>query len=307
MALLRVRVPRALLVTSAALLLCLACADEKSGADEASVANGLNGAETTQEPSVPTWGELLEAVPNPSVIRAEDVRTRILATGLAWRVRHQSSGVELVLIPPGRYLRGSSAGDTEAFADERPAHIVVVTDAFYIGRYELLQSEWEHVMQDQPSHFAADGRQPVDSVDRFRVQELLMKTGLDLPTEAEWEYACRAGDERARYGTLDLVAWHRRNAKQHTHEVGLKQGNAFGLHDMLGNVWEWTATPYLAAEYQRHQVEVDARARLGASSQVVLRGGSWYDSGRRTRASARYFAGWDFAAGHVGLRVIARP
>lgn len=249
------------------------------------------------------WAEVLERAPDATVVGDADLRERIAATGLPWRVRELKSGVELLLVPPGESLRGAPPEDAEAFADERPQHAVRVVEPFYLGRYELTQGEWERVLGTNPSHFSGEPRRPVEFVSRFDVQEFLGRTGLDLPTEAQWEHACRAGDPRPRHGEIAAVAWYRANAGHATQPVGAKAANALGFHDMLGNVWEWTSSWYLGDEYARRTSGIDARTepRLGAS--VVLRGGSWYDAQRRVRASARYSAVWTFSAGHVGVRV----
>lgn len=249
------------------------------------------------------WAQVLEHAPDPAVVTDAGLRERIAATGLSWRVREPRSGVELLLVPPGESLRGAPPEEVEAFADERPQHEVRVVEPFYLGRYELTQGEWERVLGTNPSHFSGDPRRPVEFVSRFDVQEFLGRTGLDLPTEAQWEHACRAGDARSRHGELDAIAWYRANAGHATHPVGAKAANALGFHDMLGNVWEWTSSWYLADEYARRTAGIDARTepRLGAA--VVLRGGSWYDASNRVRASARYSAVWTFSAGHVGARV----
>ena len=104
-------------------------------------------------------------------------------------------------------------------------------------------------------------------------------------------------------GALDEVAWHRGNARSYAHEVGTKPANALGFHDLLGNVWEWTSTWYIAEEYERHTDGVDAAKGPRIGTVLALRGGSWYDAPARVRASARYGAAWSFSAGHVGVRV----
>ena len=253
-------------------------------------------------PSELAWARVLEQDPDETVIADPAVRARIAATGLPWLVEDTLSGIELVLIPPGTYLRGAADDDDEAAADERPRHAVVVHDPLYFGRFEVTQAEWQRVMETAPSFFEGE-RLPVESIDRFDVGEFLARTALELPTEAEWEYACRAGDAD---GELDEHAWYRGNAKGRSHPVGQKPANAFGLHDMLGNVWEWTASPYLADEYARYRRPHDAAVVRARGAQVSLRGGSWYESARRVRSTARYFGAWSFTAGHVGFRVLRR-
>jgi len=264
----------------------------------------LLAAPVAQEPTRTLDGtRVVEAAPPPSIVTDEDVRERIAATGLPWLVEDVATGIELVLVPPGRYWRGAADDDEHAAADERPRHEVVVREPLYFGRTEVTQAQWRRVMKAGPSFFDGD-ELPVEQVDRFDVAEFLGRTGFELPTEAEWEYACRAGGGPAR--ALDDVAWHRGNAGGRTHPVGAKAPNGFGLHDMLGNVWEWTASPYLKDEYRRYDEPHDAAVVRARGSQVSLRGGSWYDGARRVRPTARYFGAWSFAAGHVGFRVIRR-
>jgi len=255
-----------------------------------------------------SWAEVLERSPDPAVITDPSWRTRLESTGLPWRVREPRSGAELLLVPPGRFERGAAADDAEAALDERPPHPVEVFEPYYLGRFEVSQAEWRAVLGDTPSFFrasAAEGeaRRPVERVSHLDAQRFCAATGLSLPTESQWEYACRAGSEGARYGALDDSAWHHGNAHGRAHEVGALAANALGFHDQLGNVWEWTAGGYSAEEYARHRAPIDARAVLRAAPKAVLRGGSWYDVGRRARASARYAVERDFKGSHVGFRV----
>ena len=249
-------------------------------------------------------------------------RARLAATGLPWRVRERRSGVELLLVPPGEFLRGASPDDPEATADERPQHAVRVEEPFYLGRYEVLAAEWARVMGDWPGFFspaaeAGEGAAappmgaptglPVEQVAYFRVQEFLAATGTELPTESQWEYAAAAGAASARYGPLDEVAWNRGNAGGRPHAAGTRCPNALGFHDLLGNVWEWTSSGFREDEYSRHRAPLDARARILATAKSVLRGGSWYDAPKRVRLTARYAVERDFVGGHVGFRVARLP
>lgn len=249
------------------------------------------------------WAEVLAFEPDPAVIADADWRARITATGLPWRVRERTSGAELLLVPPGEFERGARDDDTEAFDDERPRHPVRVSAPFYLGRTELTRGEWQRVMQSDESVETRHPERPIGDVTRFEVQEFLARTELDLPTESEWEYACRAGDARPRHGELDDIAWHRGNAQSYAHAVASKSANALGFHDVLGNVWEWTSTWYVADEYARCTGGVDASAGPRLGTVLALRGGSWYDAPSRVRASARYGGAWSFSAGHVGFRV----
>ena len=153
--------------------------------------------------------------------------------------------LELILIPPGTFDMGSDRGNPT----EKPVHKVTLKKAFYIGKYEVTQEQWQAVMGANPSHFK-DPKKPVGSVTwnacRDFVAKLSEKTGrkFSLPSEAEWEYACRAGSTTEFcYGDgeagLGEYAWYSGNSGDMTHLVGQKKPNKFGLFDMHGNVWEW--------------------------------------------------------------------
>ncbi len=256
-------------------------------------------------PSVPVGLVILEMEPDPAVVTDAVLREQIAGTLLPWRVRDKASGIEMLLVPPGTYLRGASEGDAEATDDERPPHVVEIRAPFYLGRYEVTQSEWKRVMGDAPSFFPEGGdgaAQPVERVSYFQAMDFARAAGLVLPTESQWEGACRAGDERPRFGPLDEIARHQKNARGRVHPVGEKAANALGFHDMLGNVWEWTSSGFMINEYERHGGPIDARGRIRGAPTVVLRGGSWYDAPKRARASARYATERDLSAGHVGMR-----
>ena len=256
--------------------------------------------------AAPNGTTALETSPDPAVVTYVALRAAIVETGLPWRIRHDASGVELLLVPRMSFQRGAVESDTEATADERPAHAVEVRAPFYLGRYEVSQAEWERLMGDTPSFFPPepDGRaRPVERVTFFRAQEFAAAAGLVLPTESQWEAACRAGTTAPRYGPLDDVAWHRGNAGGQAHASGEKAGNALGFHDLLGNVWEWTSSGFVAEEYERHTKPIDARGRVRGAPRAVLRGGSYFDPAKRARASARYATERELNAAHVGLRV----
>jgi formylglycine-generating enzyme required for sulfatase activity len=161
--------------------------------------------------------------------------------------------MEFVLIAAGALQMGSN--DREAFNDEKPVHTVRLTQPFYLGKYEVTQSQWQTVMGNNPSHFTpsqfpGDPNRPVENVSWDDVQEFIRRLNAReggvtyrLPTEAEWEYAARAGtttrwsfgDEESQ---LSRYAWHGENADGQTHPVGQLRPNPWGLYDMHGNVWE---------------------------------------------------------------------
>jgi len=233
----------------------------------------------------PGWAEILDRDPDPAVVTDPATRRAITESGHPWRVRHKSSGIEMLLVPGGTYLRGSPASDGEAFSDERPQHQVTISKPFYLGRYEVTQAQWNKVTGINPSRLKGDKR-PVEDVSWNYAQSFVTKIGLRLPTEAEWEYACRAGITEPRYGDLGAIAWHEGNSEEQTHDVGGKQANPWGFHDMIGNVWEWCEDGYEENAYERYVVGATDPFVVVGSSRVV-RGGSWDDETGSCRSADR--------------------
>ena len=198
-------------------------------------------------------------------------------------------GIEFVWIPAGEFRMGSTG--SEADDDEQPLTRVRISRGFYLGKYEVTQGQWEAVMGSNPSAFDECGPTcPVEQVSWDDVQEFIRKLNAvvgeqryRLPTEAEWEYAARAGTSGDRYGNLDLIAWYVGNSGFRTHPVGQKAPNAWGLHDMLGNVYEWVGDWY--GDYPGGSV-TDPQGPTSGSGRVV-RGGSWIYDARYCRASFR--------------------
>jgi formylglycine-generating enzyme required for sulfatase activity len=214
--------------------------------------------------------------------------TRDQTTGFPKEVVDKQTGIEMVLIPAGKYMRGASPDDGEAYDDEKPAHEVTISTPFYLGKYEVTRGEWAKVMGSNPSSFAKGDRHPAEQVSWNDVQGFLEKTGFRLPTEAEWEYACRAGTKGARYeDSLDRIAWYGRNSGDSTHPVGKKEANAWGLHDMLGNVFEWCSDRYSKDEYDRCQEGVTDPEGPDSGTFRVVRGGSWDRDAGYCRSSYR--------------------
>ena len=163
-----------------------------------------------------------------------------------------------------------------------------------MGKYEVTQEEWEAVMGANPSRFSdCDPRCPVEQVSWFDTEEFIRRLNgqesgkgyrYGLPTEAEWEYAARAGTTSVRYGELGEIAWYEDNSEFKTHPVGQKRANAWGMHDMLGNVWEWTADWY--AEYPTSPVTDPQGPQSGSTR--VRRGTSWRHPAKSVRSAHRY-------------------
>ena len=253
-----------------------------------------------------SWAIVLEDKPDESVVTNSDFRDRIIATGLPWRVRDIGTNIEMLLMPPGRFMMGASPDDLEAHSDEKPAHEVLISNAFYLGRTPVTQAQWQAKRGSNPSRFCRETDSPSRPVERVSwdmIQEFNTLTGLRLPTEAEWEYACRAGDEASRYGVLNDIAWYKDNSGGETHPVATKLPNALGLYDMLGNVWEWCQDFY--ANYPIASM-VNPTGPMTVTVRL-LRGGCWYVSSGYCRASRRGGNTPDVIYVNIGFRVVRTP
>ena len=202
-----------------------------------------------------------------------------------------SLGMEFVWVPAGSFVMGSPT-EADLFRQERQ-HGVRISEGFWMKKYEVTQRGWEAVMGTNPSHAPDCGpRCPVDSVSWDDTQEFIRRLNgresgrtyrYRLPTEAEWEYAARAGTSGIRYGELDEIAWYSDNSGGSMHPVGQKRANAWGLHDMLGNVWEWTADRY--GQYPSGAATDPVGSESGPSR--VIRGGHWGSIPSYVRLGAR--------------------
>jgi formylglycine-generating enzyme required for sulfatase activity len=187
----------------------------------------------------------------------------------------------------------------ERCASEMPAHDVTLTRPFYLGKYEITQPQYEAVTGANPSNFVG-ATNPVDAVSWFDARDFCKKLSatsgetVRLPTEAEWEYACRAGTT-TRFYTGDSVAdlakagWYEGNSgsiQEGSHPVGQKSKNGWGLYDMHGNVWEWCQDGFEANHYG-NSPEVDPPARAYGGAHHMLRGGRWNDDSSSCRSAAR--------------------
>ena len=221
----------------------------------------------------------------------------------------KSPEMEFVWIPAGEFLMGSPSYEEGRESNERQ-HEVRISQGFWMGKYEVTQGEWESVMGSNPSSFDECGsRCPVERVSWGDLQEFIRslnerETGRGyryrLPTEAEWEYAARAGTSVVRHGELDEVAWYADNSGHSTHQVGQKRGNAWGLHDTLGNVWEWTGDWF--GEYPAGQVTDSGGPSTG--SYRVYRGGGWGNGAGRVRSANRSYGSPGGRGSHVGFRLV---
>jgi formylglycine-generating enzyme required for sulfatase activity len=241
------------------------------------------------------WANLFEP-------RGFDRLVHAIRTGLSQRQRPgpaarltNSIGIEFVLILAGTFMMGSPDSDTQAADGEKPAHRVTISQPFYLGMYAVTQGQWHAVMGTNPSQFTDELNRPVEWVSWDDTQEFLRRLNAKeggmryrLPTEAEWEYACRAGST-ARYSfgddssQLDAYGWYYDNSGSTTHPVGQLTPNAWGLYDMHGNVLEWVQDWYGA--YTPEPV-TDPQGPTSGSLRV-LRGGSWGNVAWYCRSAAR--------------------
>ena len=193
-------------------------------------------------------------------------------------------GLKYVWIPAGTFQMGCSPGDNECYADEKPAHKITISKGFWMGQTLVTQAAYQRVRGSNPSHFHGD-QLPVETVTWDDANGYCAAAGMRLPTEAESEYAARAGDTASRYGDVDAISWYYKNSGAQTHDVGQKQPNAWKLYDMLGNVWEWTSDWY-DQDYYSQSPSQDPRGPSSGTYRV-MRGGSWNDFARLVRVSDR--------------------
>jgi formylglycine-generating enzyme required for sulfatase activity len=227
---------------------------------------------------------------------------------------HPKTGMELIHIPGGTFLMGAPVGEREADNDERPQHTVTLSP-FYLGKFPVTNDQYARFLAEnpgapEPGHWANraynQANQPVVGVSWDQARAYAEWAGLRLPTEAEWEYACRGGS-KGRYcsgnteADLDRVGWSRANSGGRLHAVGEKEPNAWGIHDMHGNVWEWCADWYgpYQAEAQTNPVGPD-------EGQVrVVRGGGWDGGAGDCRSAQRSSDSPGLRDDVLGFRLLA--
>ncbi|MDR3234906.1 MAG: formylglycine-generating enzyme family protein, partial [Planctomycetaceae bacterium] len=237
-------------------------------------------------------GELLE-------VTIEDVK---------WRFRY---------CPAGTFTMGSPLSEANRDNNEQ-LHPVTLSQGFYLAETEVTQEQWEAITGNNPSHFKG-AKRPVERVNWNVCREFVGKLNalgvaskgyrFALPTESQWEYACRSGSTTAYcFGepttTLSDYAWYNENSKGTTHEVGTKKANAWNLYDMHGNVWEWCSDwygNYLSATASTAELTDPLGASSGSNR--VLRGGSWSYDAEVCRSASRRNSAPDYASNYFGVRV----
>jgi formylglycine-generating enzyme required for sulfatase activity len=226
----------------------------------------------------------------------------------------------MLLVPPGTFQMGCIMGSSQfdCLVDDLPVHQVTLTSAFYMGRYEVTQAQWTMKMGSNPSYFQSSSEQvpaaqvpnrPVETVSWTTIQSYLSVTGMRLPTEAEWEYACRAGTQTPFYNgstddnTLSGLSWFYLNSNEQTRPVGGKLPNGLGFYDMLGNVFEWVSDrfgPYPSS------AQVDP-AGAADSAVLIVRGGSIFSGRWNHSCSTRGQSAFWVIDRNFGFRVARNP
>ena len=194
---------------------------------------------------------------------------------------------------------GTGRGNLE---EEKPRHEVTLRP-FLISKYEVSQAEWQKVMEENPSRFKGDSL-PVERVSWNDCQDFCRKTGLSLPTEAQWEYACRARttERYAGTGKLDDMGWYKANSAGRTHPVGEKEPNGFGLCDMHGNLWEWCEDFSQHDFYKESAGAKDPLSENSGSGNRVYRGGCFDNLAQFCRSAIRYGSTPSYRNHAVGFR-----
>jgi len=235
-------------------------------------------------------------------------------------------GMAFVRLPAGTFTMGSPDTETGSYDRERPQHEVTLSQDFYIMTTEVTQAQWVEVMGSNPSYFdSCGGDCPVEQVSWNDIQDFIMAlNALDdrtyrLPTEAEWEYAARAGTTTAFYNgditqeyydpidpNLDAIGWYYGNSGSTTHLVAQKLPNAWGLFDVSGNVYEWVEDDYHSS-YDGAPIDGSAWVDSPRASNRVVRGGGWYVSARYCRSAYRYGYDPTYRSGSIGFRLALSP
>src|SRR6185369_2187766 len=242
-------------------------------------------ASTTMPPSASAG-----ATPTPTPPPTSGVRSKVNAADAqvyAW-------------IPPGSFAMGCSSGDGDCDPDELPVHTVRIRRGFWLGHTEVTNAQWAKRMKPTPRLDRAGSElHPVVSVERTEAKAYCAAIGGRLPTEAEWEYAARAGSRERYYDTLSEIAWFEDDSDDSPHPVGQKAANAYGLYDMLGNVSEWVLDRY----YNKYDDTTDEiEEPLPPNSSAVTRGGAWHSDAKGVRVSNRVDVPRDYADYDTGFR-----
>jgi len=262
-----------------------------SGATTGTVSTGQGVASARDERRVEAGPEMTDGA------RAGEERQVEIARGVS---------VAMCWVPAGSFTMGSPVSEAGRSNNEEQAQ-VRLSHGFWLAKTECAQKTWRAVTGTNPSQFQGEDL-PVEQVSWNDCQGFIGKLRqpgggwrFDLPTEAQWEYACRAGTTGPYAGNLDAMGWYSANSGGRTHPVGTKQANAWGLQDMHGNVWEWCRDAYGA----NLPGGTDPEVKNGAFR--VFRGGSWGAPGTYCRSAVRGRNGPGYRSSYLGFRLAAVP
>jgi formylglycine-generating enzyme required for sulfatase activity len=225
----------------------------------------------------------------------------------AWR--EPSTGMEFLWVPGGCYPMGDTFGAQAS--DEKPVHEVCL-DGFWLGKHPVTQAQWTAIMENNPSRFTGDAKNPVDSISWEDAKRFVVKLNAQskggasfrLPTEAEWEYACRSGGRHEMHpGGLEAgkVAWFAANSGGATHAVGTREPNGLGLYDMGGNVFQWVEDMYEKDAYARHARNNPLHTTGWGR---VARGGYWGGEVNSVRCTFRCYQSDRCKPASTGVRLV---
>jgi serine/threonine protein kinase/formylglycine-generating enzyme required for sulfatase activity len=249
--------------------------------------------------------EVLAQDPDPAVVTDAAARERIKATGKPWKIRHGVSGIVMLLVPPGEFMMGSPESE-KGRAEDETQHRRVIRRALYLSQNEVSKAEWRAIVGSDAGSFKGDDL-PVDSVSWDNIRDTFVKPSrgfFRLPSEAEWEYACRAGT-RTRYSFGDTITREQVCFEsQKPVACGSLPANPWGFHEMHGNIWEWVEDAYAPYPTEGGTEEPARTAEGGAR---VLRGGDWGYFASNCRAAGRFNYASGIAYGRIGFRVATTP
>ena len=274
-----------------ALLAVASACDQQS--DPVVVAPALNAASS--------WYDIVAAEPDPAVVTDAEARARMTATKLPWKVRDRKTGIVMLLCPPGEFMMGSPTSEA-GHRDREAQHFVTITKAFYLSETEVTQEVWQKVMGTNPSVF--DGvSNPVEQVSWNDCQSFCQSSGLRLPSESEWEYACRAGTTTAySFGASITKQQVNFSSRRGTVACGSLPANQWGFREMHGNVWEWCEDGYETTASSTQDA-----VNGNSPTNRVLRGGSWITITNNVRSSTRDIGTPGGTNGGIGFRVARAP
>ena len=249
------------------------------------------------------YGKILEVNPNDPHAKAmyhDCVNKRSLILDEIFK--------NMILVPSGNFIMGNNDG--EARSNEKPAHQITINN-YRIGKYPISQKEWRMIMGKNPSNHDDDNL-PIETVSWNDVQQFIQqlnkRTGKKyrLPTEAEWEYAARGGNNKTNYpfsgsNHIDEVAWYEGNSYRIIHQIGKKRANELGLYDMSGNVWEWCSDWY-GENFYANSPKNNPKGPSSGTNRVA-RGGSWCDLDKNCRTSYRRSFSPDTRIDYLGFRL----